>query len=303
MTISRYSAETLDLSRLIAPVAIQDIDYENILAERKTRLIELFDALEIPYDVGELETDPAIILEETDAYRELLMYARVNDAVRAVMVAFAIGSDLDHLAAFYGVVRLVITPATDSIAAVMEGNTAFRRRVLLAPEAFAAAGPRGAYIYHALTADSRVLNADVWSPSPGAVVVAIQSREGDGSAPDDLVSAVRTYINQDHIKSLTDYVTVQSVANHLFSIDLDAYVMSGPDISLIKSEIIASINAMVLARRTPSRDMPRSAIIAAAHIGSVDKVILTNPTLDIAHGYGEVALLEDLVVRVTRYDG
>ncbi|PWE52280.1 baseplate assembly protein, partial [Metarhizobium album] len=187
----RFSASTLDLSRFPVPLAIRGIDFENILRQRKTRLSELFTAADIPYDVSQLEADPAVILEETDAYRELLVIAAINDAVRAVMVAFAVDADLDHLAAFYGVSRRVITPATSNTPAVLESNEEFRRRVLLAPEAFSTAGAHGAYVFHALSADPRVLNVDVWSPAPGEVTVAVQSREGDGLAPTDLVAAVR----------------------------------------------------------------------------------------------------------------
>lgn len=301
--MTRFSAATLDLSRYPAPLAIRGIDYEGLLAERKSRLVSLFTAADIEFDEEGLETPTPIILQETDAYRELLAYAQVNDAVRAVMIAFATGTDLDHLAAFYGVARLVITPASGSTPAVMEGDEPFRRRVLLAPEAFAAAGPRGAYIYHALTSDSRVLNVDVWKPAPGEVIVAVQSREGDGTASGDLIAAVRAYLHQDKIKPLTDVVTVRSIVNHRFSIDLDAYVQSGPDPLLIRTEIISAVSAMVAGRRTPARDMPRSAIIAAAQLGAVDKVTLTAPAVDIARGYGEVAVLENLTVRVSTYDG
>src|SRR5690606_24987794 len=117
---------------------------------------------------------PGIILQQADAYRELLAYAAINDAVRSVMIAFAVGADLDHMAAYYGVTRRIITPAAGSTAAVLESDAEFRRRALFAPEAMAAAGPHGAYVLHALTADPRVLNVDVWSPDPGKVTVAVQ---------------------------------------------------------------------------------------------------------------------------------
>src|SRR5690606_10342748 len=119
--MTRFSADTLDLSRFPAPLAIRGIDYEALLAARKTALVAAYQERGIAYDVERLESDRAIILEETDAYRELLAYAAINDAVRACMVAFAVGSDLDHLAAFYGISRRVITAATDTAAAVMEG--------------------------------------------------------------------------------------------------------------------------------------------------------------------------------------
>ena len=264
---------------------------------------QLFDAAGVPFDVGNLEVSPAVILEETDAYRELLVIAAINDAVRAVMVAFAVDADLDHLAAFYGVSRRVITSATSNTPAVLESNEEFRRRVLLAPEAFSTAGAHGAYVFHALSADPRVLNVDVWSPAPGEVTVAVQSREGDGLAPTDLVAAVRGQLTRPDIKPLTDVVSVRSVTNHSYAVSLDAYILPGPDPLTVTSAIEAAITKEATARRTPARDMPRSALIAAAQLPVVDKVSLVTPGGDIARDYGEVPVLAGLDVRVQTYGG
>ena len=64
----------------------------------------------------------------------------------------------------------------------MESDPDFRRRIQLAPEGFSVAGPEGAYIFHALSADPGVLDACATSPSPGEVVVTVLARAGDGTA-------------------------------------------------------------------------------------------------------------------------
>lgn len=301
--MTRISATTLDLSRYPAPLAIRGIDFETILAERKARLGALFTAAGIAFDVQQLETDPAIILQETDAYRELMVVAHINDAVRAVMVAFAVGSDLEHMGARFGVTRRVITAATDDAPAVLESDAELRRRVLLAPEAFAAAGPAAAYIFHALNADARVLNVDIEVPSPGVVSIAIQARAGDGVADAGLIETVQRYLTRPDIKPLTDTVHVNSITNVPYTVTLEAFVLPGPDPDAIHDLIVGKVQAMAAARRTPSRDMPRSAVIAAAQIDPVDKVILTSPSADVARGFGEVAVLSGLNVTVTQYDG
>ena len=300
--MARFSADTLDLSRFPAPLAIRGVDFEVIMDQRKARLVELFHAIGIEFDLQELESDPSIIHAEDDAYREMLALARVNDAVRSVMVAFATGTDLDHLAALYGIVRRVITAASGSTPAVLESDSEYRRRVLLAPEAFATAGPAGAYAFHALSSDSRVLNVDVWSPEPGEAAVAVQSRVGNGLAPDDLVSAVRAHLSRTDIKPLTDVLTVRSVTNHPFAVSLDAYILPGPDPAAVKTAIENSILAMVAARRTPSRDMPKSAIIGAAQLAVIDRVSLVSPSSDIAMGYGEVPVINGIDVRVHTHE-
>lgn len=311
--MSRFSAVTLDLSRFPAPLAIRDIDYEGIVAERLDRLKALMEAAGIPFNVGNLKSDPAVIHQEDDAYRELLAYAAINDAVKAGLIAFATGADLDHLGltAALGLpsgqrdsmLRRVIVPATVNAPAVMESDAEYRRRLLLAPEAYATAGTAGSYIFHALWADARVLNADVWTPAPGEVTVAIQSREGDGTAPDDLVETVRSHLTRKDIKPLTDVVTVRSVENVGFAVSLDAYILPGPDPLAVEAAIRQSVLKMTASRRTPARDMPRSAIVGAAQLDVVDKVTLVAPSADIARGYGEVPVMTSLDVRVHNHDG
>lgn len=299
---ARFSATPLDLSRFPPPLAIRGIDLEGvIIPERKARLLELFAAAGIPFDVEDLEFDPAVILQQLDGGRELLAYAAINDSVRAVLVAFATGADLDHLAAFYGVTRMVIAPATNNAPAVMESDAEFRRRVLLAPEAFGAAGPIGAYVFHALSADPMVLNADVWSPGPGEVSVAIQSREGDGTASEETLQQVRAHLRRDDIKPLTDDLGVASVVNHPYQISVEVFIAPGPDPQTVRDEVEASLAAMAAGRRTPARDVPRSAVYAAASIGPVDRVVVNQPTSDIARGNGEVGIVTAIDVTVTVY--
>jgi phage-related baseplate assembly protein len=92
----------IDLSKLPPPRLVEELNYEAILAEMRGKLREL-----LPEWTGhELESDPANKVLEVAAYRELLLRQRVNEAARGVMVAFAAGGDLDHLAAFYPETRL-----------------------------------------------------------------------------------------------------------------------------------------------------------------------------------------------------
>ncbi|NIK10165.1 phage-related baseplate assembly protein [Xanthomonas arboricola] len=105
------------------------------------------------------------------------------------MLAFATGTNLDHLGALLGVARLVLDPGQpeNGIAPTYESDVAFRRRIQLAPEGFSVAGPEGAYIYHALSAAADVMDASATSPAPGQVLVTVQSRTGDGAAPKALL--------------------------------------------------------------------------------------------------------------------
>jgi len=94
------------------------------------------------------------------------------------MLAYALGSDLDHLGALLGVKRRLLDPGDPSKQqpALYESDENFRRRITLAPESFSVAGPECAYIYHALGAHADVLDTSVSSPAPGQIQVYILSR-------------------------------------------------------------------------------------------------------------------------------
>ncbi len=112
MSSSTYTP--IDLSRLPPPQVVEALDYEQILAERKAYMVSLWPAAE-QADIAaklELESEPLNKLLQENAYRELLLRKRVNEAALATMLAFAEGEDLEHAAARVEVERLVITPAT-----------------------------------------------------------------------------------------------------------------------------------------------------------------------------------------------
>ncbi|MEI5579524.1 baseplate J/gp47 family protein, partial [Streptomyces brasiliscabiei] len=49
------------------------------------------------------------------------------------------------------------------------------------------------YVFHALSASGKVLDADATSPSPCNMVVTVLSRDGNGTPDNDLLVAVRRY--------------------------------------------------------------------------------------------------------------
>lgn len=132
----------IDLSQLPAPQIVDVPDFETLLAERKAEFVALHpkDEQEAVIRTLELESEPVTKLLQENAYRELLLRQRINEAAQAVMVAYAMGGDLDQLAANYNVKRLTVIPADDDavppVAAVMESDEALRLRVPAAFEGF-----------------------------------------------------------------------------------------------------------------------------------------------------------------------
>jgi phage-related baseplate assembly protein len=161
--MSRFVAP--DLSALGAVPAVIPVDYEAIKSGRDEFLIAALARYGIDYDVNLLETDPLVIAySEGGGYQEMLWRQRVNEAIFALLLAKAIGKDLDHIAATYaGIGRLVYDNDADDqpansqwdadLGKWVEADSIFRERVKLAYEAFSTAGPEGAYIFHALELD------------------------------------------------------------------------------------------------------------------------------------------------------
>lgn len=93
------------------------------------------------------------------------------------MLAFSNDGDLDQLAANFHLERLELDSgnplAVPPIPPMMESNEDLRARCQMAFKGLSVAGPRGAYIHHALSADGQVsdvsgqkINRQKINPSP-----------------------------------------------------------------------------------------------------------------------------------------
>jgi phage-related baseplate assembly protein len=297
-----YSA--VDLSQLPAPNVVEPLDYETILEERKTALLDQYDAeeqAEIEATL-ELESEPLTKLLQENAYRELVWRQRVNEASRAVMLAYAKGDDLDQIGANYNVFRQVIDEgdpeAVPPELPTYESDTDFRRRIQLSPEGYTTAGSRGSYVFHALSADANVKDAQAVSPSPGQVTVYVLSREGNGTADTALVDAVAAAVNADDIRPMTDQVTVQSVAVTEYSIDAELTVFYGPDSEVVRQSAEDAITDFVANQHRIGYDVTLSGIYAALHQAGVQNVTLNIPVATIVIGDGEAAYCTGVTVTV-----
>lgn len=279
--MSETTFTAVDLSRLPTPNIIETLDFEAVLADAVAHFREEMAAAGLTFE--NRDSDPATKLLQTFAYLAQILRQRINDAARAVMPAYAVGADLDNIAALFGIARLVIAPADDTlgIAAIMESDADFRRRMVLAPEGFSVAGPEGAYVFHALSADSDVLDATATSPSPGIVIVSILSRTGDGTASQDLINSVQAYVSADVRRPLTDFVTVQGAEILSYAVDYDLTAFDGPDASVVLAASIASVNAYVAECHRIGRDVTRSALFAAAHVQGAQNIVLHTPVADL----------------------
>jgi phage-related baseplate assembly protein len=298
----------IDLAQIPAPGIVEALNFETIfaamLADLQTR-DSVFTAL--------LESDPAYKILEVAAYRELIIRARVNDAARGVMLATAIGTDLDNLAANFNVIRLLVTPgdpdAIPPIADVYESDTAFRARTQFAFEGLSTAGPVGAYMFHGLSASGEVKDiavdavtfhvtaglividnsANLGTPEPGKVAVTVLANTGNGAADANLLALVDAAINNESVRPLTDKVTVRSAAVINYSVTATLYFYDGPSSGTVLAAAQAALNAYIAAQRKIGYDVTRSGIFHALHQPGVQNVTLTAPAADVVIANYQVA--------------
>lgn len=290
------SFTVVDLSQLPAPAVVEQIDYETILAD----MLAYFRGLDPAY-TALVESDPAYKILEVCAYREMLLRQRNNESCLAVMVTFARGSDLDQLAANFKVQRLLISPADDDaippIPAVYESDEDFRARIPMSLEGYTTAGSEGSYVFHGLSADGRVKDVSAVSPVPGYVTVYVLSREGDGTASDDLINTVTAALNAENTRPMTDHVTVLSSSIVTYSVAAELVLYPGPAISVVLEAARTALQKYVTSMHRNGYDVALSGIYQALHLpGMVQRVNLISPTANIVVAEGQAAYCDGMLI-------
>ena len=265
----------IDLSTLPAPAVVEVLSFETILAQMVADLQS-----RDPAFTALVESDPAFKILEVAAYRETLLRARVNDAAKSVLLAYAGGGDLDQIAALFGVTRKTLVPANPTalppVPAVMESDADLRFRVQLSLEGLTTAGPVGAYVYHALKLVT-VKDVAVESPTPGEVLVSILSINNNGVPSASDLLAVEAELNADDVRPLTDNVTVQAADIVTYAITATIFVNDGPDSAVVLANCQAAAQAYATDRFRIGADVNLSGIYAALHQPGVEKVNLISP--------------------------
>lgn len=287
----------IDMSKLPPLQLVRQVNYEDVLAEMKASFIKRCPdaALALRY-----ESDPLVKWLEDQAYREMLLRQQQNEDALAVMLAYAKGADLDQIGAIYQVELLVIKAAdkttTPPTPAVMEGDEAFRKRIQMAPQGFSVAGPSGAYMFHTLSADGRVLDTTATSPTPGVVVITVLSTEGNGEASSELLQIVDKALNDIDVRPLTDEVRVQSAQIVPYQVKATIFTDAGPDTDVVMEAVKNSIQTYVSEQRKIGLKVPLSGIYSALHLSGVERVELLAPAADVAMGDYEAAYCDSVTL-------
>ena len=266
-----------DLASLPTPAVIENLSFETIFAELQTEFQSRY-----PDYSALLASDPAVKLLEVAAYREVLLRNRINAAAKASLLAFATGSDLDHLAAFYGVERLSGEP-----------DEALRLRTRQRIIGFANAGGAAHYRYWALSSSPEVADVEVDSPQPGRVRISVLAKGEEQTVPDAILDAVKAVVLRDDIRVLTD--TIEVVPAELIPVTVHARLWLYPDAPLKTVAAIQAVFASTLAACAGlGWDLTRSWIVGQLQRAGVHKVDVLSPTTDIRVAANQAVRLASL---------
>lgn len=296
-------SKIVDLSALPPPAIIEDISFDAILAERKAWFIAQYppDQQDAVRRTVALESEPVTKLLRESSYRETILRQRINEAALAVMLPYARGDDLRVLAANLNTEIKIIQQADDTVTPpvpeITESDDELRARAQQAYEGLSVAGPTGAYEWHAAAADARVQDVKAISPEPCDIVVYVMARDGDGSAPEDLLQTVYRALSDKDTRPAGDRVSVQSVQPVPYAITALLYLSQGPEVELVLDAATVSLQQYITRQRRIGKSVRLSAIYAALHVEGVRRVALEDPLADILLTDGQVGHCTDFDIR------
>ena len=201
------------------------------------------------------------------------------------MVPYTVGPDLDIFAAGYGVER-----------SHGETDERFRRRVKLAPEAFAAAGSVGGYIYHALTAAPSLLDVSVQVDIPGHVVVTCMDYSESKIPDPDLLVAIHDRLTEDDVQAATDVVTVRAPTVVPVPIAATLFMQEGVGQAEVLAEARAALDAYITETSRLGGGLYRTGMVGALQRPGVIYVTIESPAGNVVLDRGSCFRVSSIAV-------
>jgi phage-related baseplate assembly protein len=251
------------------------------------------------YDVGSLEFDPIKVNQEANTYAELTVRDRVNQAARAVTLAFAVGADLQAIGSRYpgGMPKLP-----------NETDDQYRDRVWLSANTLSPHGVYESYVFWARTSNPELRDVtayatpgkpDIYIPimADGPPVIATTDSNGNptlGPYPNpiptnDQIGSVFNYIMLDSRRALTDVPHVTGPSKIIdATIDVDVTLYPGWDQNSTMVNLYVALARMIESNRWLGSPLTRQNVDAALAQAGVYDVTIHSPVADIIPPQGGV---------------
>lgn len=296
---SRFNV--IDLVRLGRMIVLDDLDSEAHISDRMLKFKEIWTEHDPPagaeYDVENLEFDPIRILQECNAWFEVLLRDRINQAARAVTLAYSISTDLDAIAS-----RYPVGPRLDSDGDGIpdESDDRYRRRTQLSLNALSPHGVAGSYLFWALSADAGLKDAsEVAREGTGEVIITCMDDLPKRSDETDLqyayrcivewdprpsverLLAVRAYIFDEGRRGVTDIISVREPKPIDTSYRLKVWFYPPPDRDTLLQKLLDNLVLLINKQRWLGYDHTRMAIDAAVAEAGVHHCEILEPATDI----------------------
>lgn len=278
MTVYDLPAE---LTNLPKPELIEELSWSAILDRKIAKLKGEFTKAGLTaYTVDRLKYDPAIILLDGASYDEMLVRQRINEAIRAQMLPFAFGGDLDILAKFYDVTRMY---------GELDGR--LRRRIVLAIQGRSTGGTEARYRSIALAADIRVDDAIVYTKGRSPVIhVAVFSTDPSGIADPMLIAKVDAAVQDLAARMVNDTIVVASAVRTSVNIEADVWLLPETSTTIFNA-MEASLRIAWSSSMSLGRDLTLTWWTARLMIEGVHRVAPIAPNNDVIVPFNEAAAI------------
>jgi phage-related baseplate assembly protein len=285
------------VDNLPPPDIVESLPHEVIGQEMIQRFKTLY-----PEYTGLIASDPALKLIEVFAFREAKLRERVNEACRQIMLTYARGTNLDHIAAIFGLARVRIPSGDTQLPDRVESDERLRMRTHMTMETLSPAGPHAAYRAHALYAHLDVQDAYAQSPEPGVVEVSVLSKQNQGIPSEELLEKVRLALNDERVRPLTDFVTVKAAG--VVSFKVEAVIYFKDDVVLDKNMLTAKqgVTDYITHQYQLGQPIRRSKLFFLMTGGGAHHVDLKQPASDIIVDADTAAFCESIDIQAYQPD-
>ena len=179
---------------------------------------------------------------------------------------------VDNIAYLKSVENITVSSGGTDI----ESDESYRNRIFLAPETFSVAGPKLAYVYHAKSVSSDIIDVAVVSDEPG--VVKVYPLLSGGMLPsEELLQSINNKLSASDVRPLTDKVEVLEPVKKEYNIDLDYYLYEERD--FIPDEKVQKVvtDYIMWQKSVLGRDINPDKLIADLQGLGIKRVVIREP--------------------------